>query len=168
MKINQSTIMRFSFLLLFSFTSILFINCSTERNRDFPISFDQKYFCQLGEGSKYFNSELSNTIVFYKDGTYSRTEVCGLFGTVYFHVHDFGGVFIDQMNGIWEYRNGELFLSDKEIVDFYCLRNDGEKVRNCIIEKDQIPFGLSEWFRSSKVWKITDESLFVEHQKSNH
>ena len=160
--------MRFSFSLLITVTSILLINCSSERATNFPISFDQKYYCQLGEGSKYFNPEFANTITFYEDGTYSRTETCGLFGTVYFHKQDFSGIFIDQMNGTWEYRKGNLFLSDKEILDFYCVANNGQKIRNCLVEKDHIPFGLSEWFRSSKVWKITDESLFVEHQKSIH
>ncbi|MDF1696526.1 MAG: hypothetical protein P1U56_11860 [Saprospiraceae bacterium] len=157
--------MRHSNTVLFLMSIFFFVHCAQDSANEFPFAFNKKYNFQMGEGSKHYTPELAKTITFFENGTYSRTEDCGYIGMIDIE-NGITIVIIDEMRGTWNQEGGFLFLSDVSVEEYHCRTKDG-RIEKCI-PKDHIPFGLSEWFRSSKVMAETEDYLLIERQKSKH
>lgn len=109
-------------------------------------------------------SAFLDTIVFFPDGSYLRTEVTGRR-----NVHEGPGYktnryYIDSLKGDWKWENAALYLYDKEVLSCRCqLYGDtiGPKY-DCDLTADQIPFGASEWYTGFTADLCEDRTILLE------
>lgn len=149
--------------LLYLSLFIVFVSCNSDEDQ-ISIQFDKLYKIIFEQHVDAIGTPIQPfEIIFDVNGTYSRTEFTILnYPWLINQENDRTLLFIDDLQGEWSIKDGNIELTDTEIIKYHC-KTMWDKDVDCNISPEKIPLATLERFKNFVVKKIDGDLIILKN-----